>query len=359
MSKYFNGLNYSLANEDTWVEHSLLQDSVKSVFAVCGSGSRVTPLLAKKPDELHVVDLSDVQLRLLRLRIYAAKNLNYREYLFLLGYLKEAPTKMNRRALMVRLNLPNEDQSFWKSMEDVWEKNGFIYLGKWENHFMKLGRVFKRISMSNLYPIFEAKDINQQREFVRKYWKPKFFKHFTKIVLSEWVMNKLLYQGSFAGGKEKTTSEVSTAEHVYEEFCDLFENTWVRGNFFLQMIFLNEVKHVEAFPAECNEGIFESIKRSQTAIHYHQDNLLSVLKEKSHDFYSLSDTFSYLSDADVQGLFRDLPQVKDSQMVIRTFMRKPQFNIEAPWTTDPKLNRKLAKVDCTRMYEFTVLKTSR
>ena len=36
-------------------------------------------------------------------------------------------------------------------------------------------------------------------------------------------------------------------------------------------------------------------------------------------------------------------------------MRKPSFKITPPWKTDPELNLKLAKEDCTRMYEFSVL----
>lgn len=357
MSKYFQGLNYSLANEDTWVEYNLAPEGAKSFFSVCGSGSRVTPLLAKNPQEMHVVDLSETQLKLFRLRFQAAKKLSYREYLHFLGY-TNSPQDENRSHIIEKLKLPAEDLHHWKAQEQLWQKAGFIYLGKWESHFMKLGKIFKTVSFSNLRPVFAAKDLEEQREAVKEHWKPEFFKRYTQIVMNEWIANKLLYKGSFAGGKDNKTMNITAAQFIYEEFNDLFLNTWVRSNYFLQMIFLNEVAHPEAYPAECNEEIFEGIKSCQTKIFYHKENLLKLLTNKAHDFYSLSDTFSYMSNEEVKDFLRELPQevMPETNMVIRTFMRKPTFEIVPPWETDLKQNQEMAKKDCTRMYEFTLLK---
>ena len=65
-----------------------------------------------------------------------------------------------------------------------------------------------------------------------------------------------------------------------------------------------------------------------------------------------------MKDEDVADFLEALPQEikKSSLMVIRTFMRKPSFKISSPWETNPELNEKYAKEDCTRMYEFSVLK---
>lgn len=357
MSKYFDGLNYSLANEDTWVEYKLAPENAKSIFTVCGSGSRATPLLAKNPKELHVVDLSETQLKLFRLRVRAAKVLSYESYLYLLGYTHSSKNHLNRSVLMKDLGLIEEDLKFWKRLEALWRDHGFVYLGKWERHFMKLGRLFKYISMSNMDPIFEAKDLNEQLLAMERYWKPEFFKRYTKVVMNEWVANKLLYKGSFAGSKAKSTMKVSAAEFIYQEFSDLLKTTHVRKNFFLQMIFLNEVRYPEAFPAECDPGIIERIKQSDSQIYTHQENLLQLLKEKAHDFYSLSDTFSYMSNEEVADFLSKLPKdiSPSTQMVIRTFMRKPRFHISSPWITHGAKNKEMASSDCTRMYEFTLL----
>ncbi len=361
MSKYFEGLNYSLANEDTWIEFRLAPQNAKSIFTVCGSGSRATPLLARNPEEIHVVDLSETQLKLFRLRVRAAKVLSYENYLYFLGYTQFTKNYLNRTILIRELGLSEEDLIFWKDLETLWNDHGFVYLGKWERHFMKLGRLFKSISMSNMDPIFEAKNLEEQQLALNKYWKPEFFRRYTQVVMNEWVANKLLYKGSFAGSKSNNTMKVSAAEFIYREFSDLLQTTHIRKNYFLQMIFLNHIKYPEAFPAECDPEIIEKIKQSHTHIQTHQKNLLELLKESPHDFYSLSDTFSYMSDDEVANFLSGLPKeiAPSSQMVIRTFMRKPGFAISSPWTSDIALNKEMARKDCTRMYEFTLLtKTS-
>lgn len=355
MSKYFQGLNYGLANEDTWIEYNLAPENAESFFSVCGSGSRVTPLLAKNPKHMHIVDLSETQLALFRLRFAAIKNLSYPEYLYFLGYTK---TSNRRRAeLITKLNLSAEDLKLWRDQRSLWEDQGFIYLGRWERHFMLMGRIFQKITMTSVRPLFEVRNLEDQRRLLPKYWHPKLFKLYTKIIMNERVANKLLYKGSFAGGKENKTMEISAADFVYREVNDLFQNTWVRGNYFLNMIFLNEVATPDCFPIECNEGIFNKVKSCETQIHFHKQNLLDLLMSQGHNFYSLSDTFSYMKDEEVKDFLNKLPTPEGgrSQIVIRTFMRKPAFSITPPWTTDPALNADLAKTDCTRMYEFNVL----
>lgn len=356
MSKYFEGLNYSLANEDTKIEFDLLNQNVKSVFSVCGSGSRVIPLLAKNPEEMHIVDLSETQLKLFRLRHAAIKNLDYEQYLYLLGYIGVSSHKASRKDLMTMLNLPSEDMDHWEQNQSFWENEGFIYLGKWERHFMKLGKYFQTFTLSNLTNLFTAKDFQDQQNMAN-IWKPWLFNLFSKIVMNEWVANKLLYKGSFAGGKDKKTTHISAADFVSNEFNDLFSNTFVRRNYFLTMIFRNRLTDPESFPIEAEKVIFEAVKKSQTKIFYYKENLLELLKKRPYEFYSLSDTFSYMSDAEVGGFIAELPPEvpAGAVMVIRTFMRKPSFKIDDPWVTDENQNLRLAKADCTRMYELTVL----
>ena len=358
MSTYFQGLNYGLANEDTWLEYKLAPENADSFFSVCGSGSRVIPLLAKNPKNMHIVDLSETQLASFRLRHAAIKRLDYEDYLFFLGYVKVSKTGKKRSDLLKQLRLSGEDENLWKSQSALWENDGFIYLGKWERHFMKMGRVFQKLTFTDVRPLFEAKNLEEQRALLPKYWHPKLFKAYTRIIMNEYVANKLLYKGHFAGSSKKKTMEVTAAEFVFREINDLFQNTWVRGNYFLNMIFLNEVAHPECFPAECNEKIFDLVKKGDTHIHFHRENLLLLLLDKPHDFYSLSDTFSYMHDEEVKDFLLKLPPgiKKETQIVIRTFMRKPTFSVTKPWVTDEGKNQLLAHEDCTRMYELSVLK---
>jgi S-adenosylmethionine-diacylglycerol 3-amino-3-carboxypropyl transferase len=358
-NQYFQGLNYSLANEDTWIEYKLAPEDAQSFFCVCGSGSRVIPLLAKNPKKLHIVDLSSAQLRLFRLRLSAIKVLSYDEYLFFLGY-RQQHKGLDRRNILQKLNLDEDDLKYWNYFEKDWANDGFIYLGRWERHFMKLGKFYQKIFLKNLLPLFETNSLPDQLKKLPHLWSKRLFNFYTKIVLNPWVANKMLYKGHFAGSEEKRTNPLSAADYVAHEFNDLFETTWVKCNYFLQLIFLGKISFEEAFPIECDVEIFNKIKLNRTEIIYHQDNLLTLLKQSPHDFYSLSDTFSYMSDSEVSSFLTGLPDSVPlgAQIIIRTFMRKPHFKVVSPWKTNEELNLKLAKEDCTRMYEFCVLKKS-
>lgn len=202
-----------------------------------------------------------------------------------------------------------------------------------------------------------AESLDEQKAMLNKYWKPGLFRLYCKVVMNEWVANRLLYKGSYAGGKSKKTMQETAAEFVFREVNDLFQNTWLRKNYFLNMIFLNDVSMPDCYPAECNPEIFEKVKVANTTIHFHQQNLLELLLKEPHDFYSLSDTFSYMQDEDVMDFLGKLPaSIKPrSKIVIRTFMRKPSFKVAEPWVSDSKVNKDLAQADCTRMYEMSVL----
>ncbi|MFZ4714639.1 MAG: DUF3419 family protein [Bacteriovoracaceae bacterium] len=357
--QYFEDFNYSLANEDTWVELKSAPENCDSIFAVCGSGSRSVPLLALNAKELHVTDLSINQLRLFQLRLAAIKSLDYEEYLFFLGYQKkwkdQDPLK-TRLEFFNRMSLNSEEKFYWEERKVLWMPNGVIYLGKWEKHFMMLGRLFQKITFSNLDPIFAAKSLEEQKPLVKKYWARNAFKFYTQIVLNAYVSNKLLYKGFYAGSDELRTSSLTPAELIFQEFNHVFDHTWARSNYFLQLIFLNEVRYPEAFPAEATKEIFNKVKMSQTKVIYHQKNLLQLAKEQAHDFYSLSDTFSYLTDTEAQEFFRDLPILKSgSKVFIRSFMRNPRVKFDGPWKTLEQEIEWAKKTDSTRMYEFKIL----
>ena len=358
--EYFDDFNYSLANEDTWVELNLARPNLESIFAVCGSGSRSVPLLSLNPKELHVTDLSMNQLRLFQLRLAAIKSLDYEEYLFFLGYLKtleKTNTSQERVHLFERLQLSNEEKKYWEIRKDLWSPYGFIYLGRWEKHFMMLGRVFQQLSFSDLKPIFAAHNLAEQKELVKKHWPKNLFKLYTKLVLNSYVSNKLLYKGAYAGSDERRTSSSTPAELIFNEFNDLFHTTWVKSNYFLQLIFLNEIHFKEAFPAEATEEIFHKVKKSETKVFYHQKNLLDLSKEKAHNFYSLSDTFSYLTNDQAQDFFKHLPTLESqTKIVIRSFMREPTFQVDSNWAVLEDEMKKAKLLDCTRMYDFKILK---
>ena len=100
---HFNGLVYTLTNEDSLVEAELLPDNTERVIAIAGSGSRIVPLLTKSPKELVCVDLSVEQLYLTELRVESVRHLSRDEFIQFFGYPSASDSAQNREALFKKL----------------------------------------------------------------------------------------------------------------------------------------------------------------------------------------------------------------------------------------------------------------
>ncbi len=95
--KFFNKLNYTLANEDTKLEYDLLDEGTNHVLTIAGSGSRVLPLFAKKPKKISIADYSAEQLALTNTRIESVRQLTYPQFLAFWGYPTEEKMSVDQR----------------------------------------------------------------------------------------------------------------------------------------------------------------------------------------------------------------------------------------------------------------------
>ncbi|MBC7690775.1 MAG: DUF3419 family protein [Methylotenera sp.] len=365
--EYFTGINYSLANEDTWVEYRLAPQNAKAIVAVAGSGSRVLPLLARSPRLLEIVDLSEAQLYLAELRMEAVRELSHEEFLHFLGYrgaIFDGDLLDNSRAkLFKRLKLSEKCFGYWNENRE-WEKRGVIYLGKWENHFIKLGKLLSKIIRLNAAPLFEAHSIKEQNLLLKKHWNETRFRNFLRVALSEFVFQKFLYGKQFAGSKEKRTAKEPTWKMVDREMNRLFKTTLLRKNYFIQMIYLGAIRFEEGLPAEAHPEIFAAAKAAlrsgKTEITYLQKDFVELTREKPYDFYSLSDAISYVADEPAKQFLSRLPDTValGSTMVIRSFMRQPSIHPNQAWKIDKAAAKAAHAQDCTGMYEFVILTKS-
>lgn len=358
--EYFSDLNYTLANEDTQVEYGLLPDHVQTVFSIAGSGARCLPLMARNPKDLHIIDMSVSQLYLCELRLQAARVMSYQEWLYFMGYrggLQNGNMSGDSRIeLFEKIKLSSEALQYWSERKSGWKPKGFILLGRWESHFQKLGIIFRDYLKCDFSEIFKAHNLDEQKSLYQSHWPHKRWKTFLRILASEYVFNKYLYKGHFSGTSENRTDQRPPYQLVHEEFERIFTTQLVRKSYFMQILFLGEIRFEEGLTFEAHERIFEQIKNSKTQIHYHHGNLLDVLPTKAFDFVSLSDTISYIPAEKAKTILQDLHKdtAKRTRVVIRSFMRAPQDMSLAGWKHLPDAEKHAHAVDSTGVYQFHI-----
>lgn len=359
-NEYFSDLNYTLANEDTRVEYELLPAGASLVFSIAGSGARCLPLIARHPKEMYIVDMSPAQLYLVELRLAAIKKLSYEEYLFFMGYRGALPQGSDdgdsRVELFGQLELSKECKDYWQQRQRGWSERGFILLGKWENHFQKIGKLFRDYLQCDFSPIFEAQSLKEQNELFVRHWPSVRWTSFLRIVASEYVFNKFLYKGHFSGGKDRKTDQRSPWRMIDEEFRRIFSTQLVRKNYFMQILFLGKIRYEEGLPLEAQRHIFDNIKSSPTKVHYVAGNLLQVLPNQPWSFVSLSDTISYLDAATANQVLQNLHAdiAEGSRIVIRSFLRAPTQLDHRGWSPSPETEDWARKLDGTGVYQFHI-----
>lgn len=358
--EYFSDLNYTLANEDTQIEYNLLPENVDSVFSIAGSGARCLPLIAKNPKDLHIVDMSPAQLHLCELRFQAAQALDYEEWLFFMGYrggLQDGNLEGDSRLkIFEKIKLTPDTYKYWIDRQQGWESRGFIMLGRWESHFQKLGKVFKEYLKCDFSEIFKAQNLKEQIELYNTKWPHVRWKTFLRVLASEYVFNKFLYKGHFSGTSENRTETRPPYQLVEEEFKRIFTTQLARKSYFMQILFLGEIRYEEGLPFEAHLKVFNEAKKSRTKVHYHCGNLLEILPKTAFDFVSLSDTISYIPADKAKEILQDLHKNTPSKarVVIRSFMKAPQEISLKGWKHLPASEAEAHRTDGTAVYQFHI-----
>jgi len=352
--RYFAKLNYSLANEDTRVEFELLPEACRRVLAVCGSGARVLPLLARNPEQIDVVDISPDQLRLGELRIAAARALEYEDFLYFLGYPVEQ-RELARADLFSRLELSHDTRQFWLVNRLSWEAAGFLSLGSWERHFVRLGDLLRLVCRIDARPIFETQSLDEQLTLYRKHWKPARFRLFLKLAFGQLAFNRALYRERLIRNDNGTAAPLwKTIEENMER---LFTATVVRRNFFLQLMFLGGIRYLDGVPLEACEPIFRQVKTSTSRVVFRCESLQAHLRREAYSFFSLSDTLSYLEQSAARGILHGLAAPIDTEharIVVRTFRRHPKVQQAGGWLLNDALSAWAKSQDCTGVYDFQI-----
>jgi S-adenosylmethionine-diacylglycerol 3-amino-3-carboxypropyl transferase len=350
MAEYFTDLNYSLSNEDTTVEKQILSDlklPSKRVFAICGAGSRVLPLLRPDVSYIKVVDMSDDQLRLLRLRLASVKSLTYENFLSFWGYKNP---NISRLEILKTIDLTESDRNYWLANSNKWQ-NGFLFSGRWESYLRTLGVLFRLFFRAKFESLFNCENLQARQEWYVQNFPALRLKVFLRIFASPLFFNLFLYKGRFAQSQE------SFAEFLMRVFKIILIEKDPKKSFFAQMLFLGDLRYSEGWPLETHKSVFDSAKNFTGQIELIKGDLIQELKDKQNfDFLSLSDVASYLNSEQLQAL--ESSMMKSLNLggisIIRSFRRHPEFSNKYKSSRQSSLEDWAMSVDSIGVYKFHI-----
>ena len=334
MSKqYFSKLNYTLANEDTALEHELVKRLKPArVLSVCGSGGRSLPLLGGIGQDLVCADLSGQQLLLASHRRATIEALSHEEYLMYWGFppFRAEENRDWRKKIFTELALDGSTREYFAHLFDTLHWDALLYEGKWEKTFTSVPKLLRRIFGDKYDRIFEFTDMKSQTEYFDKELESARWKLLPRLVLRAFghaaFFNAFLYKGHFA---EKNVPE-SHFDYYRLAYRKLFYQALCRENFFLQLTFLGQLRYQEGNTLEAHADVFAEMKEAlkRVSVSLVNADLITVAEEsdKKFDFVSLSDVPSYFSEhldrIYLQRLSKGLNP--GALVVVRCYLRVPE-----------------------------------
>jgi S-adenosylmethionine-diacylglycerol 3-amino-3-carboxypropyl transferase len=325
--KYFNTLNYTLANEDTTLEVEMVRKlKSSSVLAIAGSGGRSLPLAIEGVERLSYVDMAQEQIYFVQLKELTLKKLEHEEYLRFWGYApyRDDSSRRWRQQQFYKLNLPSEAASY---LEGAFDHHGWVsllYTGKWERTFYKFSRVaLLLMGRERLDRFLLFDNIEDQKNYFYGEFNQKRWRMVLRMLGNASIFNALLYKGSFV----KKNIPEGHFEFYQKVFSRLFETHLVVENYFLQMCLYGRIVDQRGNLIETQKPLFDQLQGNLThvALSPQCGNVLEILGGMSEefDFFSFSDVPSYFSGNTEREFMQMIrPAIKSGGVVVNRYYLK-------------------------------------
>ncbi len=309
------------------MERELLPDHRDRLAVVCGSGSRVIPLLRHGVSRVSVIDLSHSQLALCELRIELLRKLDLDGFRGFLGYPGGTPLDPgSRRRIFESLELRPGSRSLLSGFFEAASYGSPILLGRWERTFIgfsKLARLL--LGRKRIEALFSCTDLEEQQRVVAREFSGSRWWLLLAIAGNARLFNALLYSGEFPSNN----TGLSYVRYYESAFSRLFKQGLARENFFLELTLRGALDHGEAVPAEASPEVFSEAKAAlgKIEIEWVEEDLVNWLsRNRGFSFVSFSNVASYFKPPlEQEFLSRILPSLEDGgRVVLRHYLHRPE-----------------------------------
>lgn len=306
----------------SWEDICVIQEALKInsndvVLSLTSSGCNILNFLLFNPKKIYAVDFNPYQNYLLDLKIQAIKNLNYEEFLELLGI------SQSNNAIeiyqSIRAQMDEKTRTFWDSkIKPI--KKGLIYAGE---HDIKAFGSFLRflIGKETIEGFFKCNTIEEQTEYYQKKFYGFPWKLFLKFSYNLSYMRltlclRLLYQFHF---REKKPSEilkyirgVSYPKNPLRQIEFILTKNSIIDNYFASLIFLNRYYNEKFFPPYLKKESFSILKERIDRIEIKTISIKTILNDlpdNSITKFNFSNSFDWFDEKDYTNIFSEIVRV--------------------------------------------------
>jgi len=354
MAKFFSRLSYSIGNEDWETEREALsiQPSDK-ILCITASGDRPLNLLVNECKEIVSIDANPIQNFLLDLKIAAMRVLDYPNYIGFLG-----ATKLENRLEIFKKLVPflsKASKDYWHMHQKMIAK-GVLYQGAVEKLTKVISSVLKVMRPIAIKKLFAIKNLEEQKEFVSKYWDRKWWRKLFELGLHPSI-SKFVIEDP---GLVNVGAKIKPGAYIYDRIIHSLNHCLANQNLLFSLLFQGHASP-EAFSPYLTKGGTQTIKKRLDRITIQTSEVvkyLEAIKEPTFDCFSLSDIASYMDHAHFVRLLKAVQKTAKpgARFCIRQFLSSQQIpeEIRSFFERDTELEKKLEAKDRCFIYRFTV-----
>ena len=288
----FNLIRYAQVWEDADVLLEALDiNENDNILSIASAGENALSMLAKNPNKVFAIDLSNDQIICTEFKSICYKYLNYEECMELIGVFEsdrriELYNKIDRY-------LSDNAKKYFENNKKILE-NGIIHSGKFENYFHIFAKKILPLihSKKNREKLLDKKSKEERVDFYNKTWNNLRWKLLFRMFFSKTVMGKL--------GRDKAFFRyvnVNVAEHILERTHYAFTELDTSENPYLYYIFNSKFENV--LPFAYRKENFDKIKKNIDKLVILSESIETFIEREDVDYiskYNLSDIFEYMSD---------------------------------------------------------------
>lgn len=166
----FDFIRYSNCWEDVDILLEAFELNEKSkVISIASGGDNCFSIAAQSPEYVVAVDISEVQLFLVELKMAAIKSFDRETYLGFVGFVS-VEYRLEQYGHL-KAELSSKAQTYWDANQDAITE-GIIHFGKFERYFQLFKKTFleKVHSQEIVDRLFEPKTEQEQINFYNEHW---------------------------------------------------------------------------------------------------------------------------------------------------------------------------------------------
>jgi S-adenosylmethionine-diacylglycerol 3-amino-3-carboxypropyl transferase len=265
----------------------------EKICSIASGGCNSFSLLTTSPELLVAVDVSQVQLFLVELKIEAIRALEREEFMQFVGFLP----KQNRWKTyqLIRSRLSSGAQHWWDGQSALIEQ-GIIYGGKFERYFLHFKKWLMPLihSTNTCEALFETKTADEQALFYQKTWDNWRWRALFRLFFGKTMMGWLGRDPAFFKHVERPVGE-----YILEKTSAHLSTPLAQQNFMLHFCTLG---HFGILPPDyVSVENYPIVRRNLNQIVL-QKGFAEEASNKfgKFDCFNLSNIFEYLDEKTVQ-----------------------------------------------------------